>query len=150
MIYRNQLFRLASVPMIGLVIGLCVGLACGAGAKSVERGAVSAAVDCTTADRAKLEAQFGPVVEQAILRATGGDGKIDLPSLQQIGAALEADGWCVLERAVADLIAAATMKNPSAPAAAAAPLEAAELAAQLARMRVQKFGATQFQLGPTP
>lgn len=148
MISRNQLFRIASVPMIGLVIGLCVGMACGAGAKSVESGAVAAAVDCTTADRTKLEAQFGPTVEQAIQRATGMDGKVDTPSLQQIGNALEADGWCVLETEAAKLIAWVGSKVGTA--SAPAPLDAADLAAQVAKMRVQKFGATQFQLKPGP
>lgn len=117
--------------------------ACGATSKA----ALGDAVDCTTADRVKLEGQFGPTVEQAILRATGGDGKIDLPSLNVIGRSLEADGWCVLEKEVARLIASALTSNPSSPAAAAAPLDTADLRAKVSALRAAKFGATRFQLG---
>lgn len=140
--------RLGAVVVFGLLLGLCFGLACGSTTRAIGKAALADVVDCTAPDRAKLEAQFGPTVEQAILRATGGDGKVDLPSLQQIGSALESDGWCVLEHAVAQLIAAAT-KSPGT-ASAAASLDAQDLAAQLARLRVAKFGATRFELGAAP
>jgi hypothetical protein len=121
--------------------------ACGSTSKAVGKTVLADAIECTTADRVKLEAQFGPVFEQALQRAIGPDGKIDLPSLADIGRSLEVDGWCVLEHEVARLVAAALSKNPSAPAAAAAPLDAEDLAAKLAAMRVRKFGATRFQFG---
>lgn len=142
--------RLALVPLFGLMLGLCFGFACGATTKGLGKTAIAEAVDCTTPDRLKLEAQFGPTVEQAIQRATGMDGKIDVPSLQQIGDHLEADGWCVVETSAAKLIAWLATKIPNAPAAAAAPLDGPDLAAQIARLRVQKFGATQFQLAAGP
>jgi hypothetical protein len=124
--------------------------ACGSTSKAAGTAVLSDVVDCTTADRVKLETQFGPTVEQALQRATGLDGKVDLPSLTEIGRSLEADGWCVLEKEVARLMAAALTRNPSSPAAAAAPLDAEDLAGKLAVMRVHKFGATQFQLGGSP
>lgn len=124
--------------------------ACGSTSKAAGKAVLSDVVDCTTADRVKLETQFGPTVEQALQRATGLDGKVDLPSLTEIGRSLEADGWCVLEKEVARLMAAALTRNPSSPAAAAAPLDAEDLAGKLAVMRVHKFGATQFQLGGAP
>lgn len=146
MINRKSLFRLASIPLLGLAVGLIIGVACGSTAKSAETGAVAAVVDCTTSDRAKLEAQFGPTVEQAIQRATGVDGKIDVPSLQQIGGALEADGWCVLEAEAAKLIAwvGAKVGTASSPEQ----FDAADFAGQVTKLRVQKFGATQFKLKP--
>jgi hypothetical protein len=138
------------VAMIGAGGGAAIGmLACGSTGRVVEHAVVADIVECTTADRAKLEAQFGPAIEQALQRAIGLDGKIDVPSLSQVGAALEVDGWCVLEKEVARLIAAARNRNPSAPAAAAAQLDADDLAAKVAALRAQKFGATQFRLGGT-
>lgn len=142
--YSRTLIKTAGAGL--LVLALLAGgtqTACGATSKA----ALADAVDCTTADRVKLEGQFGPTVEQAILRATGGDGKIDLPSLNVIGRSLEADGWCVLEKEVARLIASALTSNPSSPAAAAAPLDAADLRAKVSALRAAKFGATRFQLG---
>lgn len=117
--------------------------ACGATSKAAGTTVLGDVVDCTAADRVKWEAQLAPGIEQAILRATGGDGKIDLPSLSEIGRALEADGWCVLERAVAQLLSAGAPKTASA----AAPLDAADLRAKVASLRVQKFGGTQFKIG---
>lgn len=138
--------RLGAVVLFGLILGLGVGLACGGAAKSIGKVALADVVSCTTPDRLKLEAQFGPTVEQALQRAMGMDGKIDVPSLQQITGHLEADGWCVVETEAAKLIAWVASKVGTA--SAAAPLDGPDLAAQLARLRVQKFGATQFQLGP--
>lgn len=130
-----------------LVVGLFLPaqMACGA-ASSAGKTVAADVVDCTSADRAKLEAQFGPAVEQAIQRATGADGKIDLPSLAQLSSAIETDGWCVVEKVAAQLIAAVVSRAPGT-ASAAAPLDPADLAAKISALRVQKFGATRFQLG---
>ena len=138
--------RLGAIVAFGLVLGVVFGFACGSTTKAIGKTALADVVDCTTVDRAKLEAQFGPTVEQALQRAMGVDGKIDVPSLQQITGHLEADGWCVVETEAAKLIAWVASKVGTA--SAAAPLDGPDLAAQLARLRVQKFGATQFQLGP--
>ncbi len=141
----RTLVKNASVILLLIVIGLSLSTSCGATSKAIGQGVLADTVDCTTSDRVKLEQQFGPTVEQALQRATRSDGKIDLPSLQQIGSSLETDGWCVLEREAAKLIAWAAGKIGTA--SAAAPLDAQDLAAQIARLRVQKFGATRFQLG---
>lgn len=140
--------RLGAVVLFGAILGLCLGLACGGATKSLGKAALADVVDCTTADRLKLEAQFGPTVEQALQRAMGMDGKIDLPSLQQITGHLEADGWCVVETEAAKLIAWVASKVGTA--SVAAPLDGPDLAAQLARLRVAKFGATRFELGAAP
>lgn len=146
MIGRIELRLVGAVSIFGLAIGLCFGLACGSTTKAIGKAALADAVDCTSTDRARLEAQFGPVVEQALQRAMGMDGKIDVPSLQQITGHLEADGWCVVETEAAKLISWVAGKVGTA--SAAAPLDGPDLAAQVARIRVEKFGATQFQLGP--
>lgn len=140
--------RLSAIVLFGLGVGVAVGMACGSTAKSVETGAAAAVVDCTAPDRAKLEAQFGPTVELALQRATGVDGKIDLPSLDTIGHSLEADGWCVLEHEAAKLIAWVAGKVPTGTASAPVALDPKDLAGKVAAMRVGKFGSMQFQLGP--
>jgi hypothetical protein len=142
----RTLVKNATVIMMLIIIGMSLStVSCGATSKSAGKAVLADVVDCTTADRLKLEEQFGPVVEQALQRATGIDGKIDLPSLQQIAGPLKADGWCVLERQAAKLIAWVAGKVGTA--SAAQPLDARDLAAQVARLRGQKFGTTQFQLG---
>lgn len=118
-------------------------------AKAIGKTTTGDVVTCTTSDRERIYAQFGPTMEQAIQRATGMDGKIDLPSLETITKSLTADGWCVVERTAGRLIAAALAKIDGSPQSAAAPIDARDLAAKVASLRVAKFGATQFQL-PTP
>lgn len=137
---------LGSVGAFGVVLGLVFGLSCGATSKAVGKAVLADAVDCTTVDRVKLEGQFGPTVELALQRAMGGDGKIDLPSLNEIGRSLEADGWCVLEKSVLRLL----FGGAPGTASAAAPLDAADLRAKVSTLRAAKFGATQFQFGRTP
>lgn len=132
--------RLAAVPAFGLMLGLAFGLACGATTKAA---VLADAVDCTTSDRVALEAQFGPTVELALQRAMGGDGKIDLPSLNEIGKDLELDGWCVLEKSVLRLLLAGAPGTASA----AAPVDAVDLRAKVSTLRAAKFGATRFRFG---
>lgn len=120
--------------------------ACGSTTKDTAKTVLTDVVDCTAADRLALETQFGPTLEQAFLRATGQDGKVDLPSLQQLTSSLKADGWCVAERTAAKLIAWVASKAGTA--SATAPLDTRDLAAKIAAIRVQKFGATQFNVGP--
>lgn len=136
-----------------LVLGLLTGpqLACSAAtAKGAAKAGLADVVSCTTADRQALYEQFGPTMEQAIQRATGSDGKIDFPSLNSVTASLKADGWCVAERVAAQLIAAVLKHIPGAPMSAAAPLDAQDLAAKIAALRVAKFGATRFEIGAPP
>lgn len=144
----RTLVKNASVILLLLVVGLAVSAsACGATSKAAGKTALVDAVDCTAPDRAALEAQFGPTVEQALQRAIGLDGKIDLPSLNQIGASLEVDGWCVLEHEAARLIAWTATKIPGAPAAATEPLNAQDLRAKLGALRAAKFPGVRFQVG---
>lgn len=144
----RTLVKNATVILFLFALGIAAGsMACGATTKKVETGAVAAAVECTAPDRAKLEAQFGPTVEQALQRAIGLDGKIDVPSLNQIGGALDADGWCVLETEAAKLIAWVATKVPNAPAAAAAPLDPRDLSAKLGSLRAAKFPGVVFRVG---
>lgn len=146
--YSRTLVKNASVILILLVVGLAAtSSACGATSKAAGKTALTDAVDCTAPDRAALEAQFGPTVEAALQRAIGLDGKIDLPSLNQIGASLEADGWCVLEREAARLIAWTATKIPNAPAAAAAPIDAQDLRSKLGALRAAKFPGVRFDVG---
>jgi len=143
----RSLVKAASAALLLMALGTMVGTmtACGSTSKAAEKAVLADVVDCTTADRVKLEQQFGPTVELALQRALGGDGKIDLPSLDQIGHDLQADGWCVLEREAAKLIAWTAAKVGTA--SAAAPLDAQDLAAKVKAMRTAKFGATRFQFG---
>jgi hypothetical protein len=138
-------------PAIAVAIGISMAWACGAPPKAtaISAGKVALAdvVDCTSGDRAKVVAQFGPTMEQLLQRAVGLDGRVDMPSLEGVTHSLEADGWCVLEHAAIQLMSAALTKIPGAPQSAAAPLDAPDLAAKLARLRVEKFGATQFTTG---
>ncbi|HEX6022571.1 MAG TPA: hypothetical protein VFZ00_11290 [Solirubrobacter sp.] len=142
----RSLVKAASAALILMALGTGVAsmTACGSTSKAAGKDVLSAAVDCTAPDRAKLEAQIGPTIELALQRSLGADGKIDLPSLDQIGHTLELDGWCVLETEAAKLIAWATTKVGTA--SAAQPFDAKDLASKLAAMRAAKFGATQFKL----
>jgi hypothetical protein len=143
--YSRTLVKTAGILLV-VMFGLgSTQTACGATSKAAGKAALADAVDCTTADRVKLETQFGPTVELALQRAMGGDGKIDLPSLNEIGKALEADGWCVLEKSVARLLLAGMPGTASA----AAPLDAADLRAKVGALRAAKFGAVRFDLGPS-
>lgn len=117
-------------------------------AKVIGKTAAGDVVACTTSDRERIYAQFGPTMEQAFQRAIGMDGKIDLPSLESVTKSLTADGWCVVERTAGQIIAAALAKIHGSTQSAAAPIDAQDLAAKIASLRVAKFGATQFQLPP--
>lgn len=140
----NLLASLAAVvALAALAIAFC---SCGPKTKAVAKNGVSDIVDCTTPDRLKLEAQFGPTVEQMIARATGDDGKVDLPSLDAATKALEADGWCVLEKTVSRLLAA--VFAPGAPHSS--PLESSDLRAKVDQLRARKFGATRFDVSTGP
>ena len=147
----RSLVKASGAALLLMALGIGTGsTACSSTTRGAAHAVAGDVVDCTAPDRVKLEAQFGPSIEQALQRAVGLDGKVDLPSLDAIGHSLEADGWCVLEHAAAQLISAALSKIPGAPAAATAPLDIKDLAAKVAAMRVGKFGATQFELGAAP
>lgn len=137
----------AAAPMV-LVFLFASQVGC-ATTKAVGATALGDVVDCTTSDRLRVEAQFGPTVEQLIAKATGLDGKIDLPTLSSVANSLEVDGWCVVEKAAAQLIAEVLSRSPSPLGAAAspAPFDPADLAAKVALVRTKKFGATRFSLG---
>lgn len=134
----------AGILAVLFLAGVTSQMACGSASKSAAKTVAGDAIDCTTPDRLKLEAQFGPTIELALQRAIGQDGKIDLPSLNQIGRPLEADGWCVLEREAARLIAWVTTKVGTA--SAEAPLDAADLAGKLGGLRAAKFPDASFRV----
>lgn len=148
----RTLVKNASVILFLFALGVAANMiACGATSKAAGKTALADAVDCTAPDRAALEAQFGPTVEAALQRAIGLDGNIDLPSLNQIGASLEADGWCVLEREAARLIAWTATKIPAGAIArvdaTTASLNAQDLRAKLGALRAAKFPGVRFEVG---
>lgn len=67
-----------------------------------------AAVDCGKELAKKEVSQWTPMVKQVVSRATDqSTGKIDWPSVDDATSALRAEGFCVVKKTVADLVAQA-------------------------------------------
>ncbi len=58
-------------------------------------------IDCTTSSAKGIEKQFGPVVDQLLLDAAGGDGRVDWSIVKSATKSFAAEaGGCVLAGAV--------------------------------------------------
>jgi hypothetical protein len=127
------------IAMLGLVA--CSWL------KSETKATAATVVDCASAQAKDLTEQLAPTFEQVLDRATGGDGKIDWPSVDDATSRLKATAWCALENTVARLLSRVPM--PGAPQSSPLEQNPDELRAGLAELRAKRFAGVTFKTTPT-
>lgn len=125
------------------VISLVLAVGCPA-AKDEATFIKDGVVDCAKAQAAKAVAEFAPMAEQVITRATDGTGKIDWPSIEDATANLKEAGWCAVEVAMSRLLA--HVAKAGGVMSSGVRLDAEDAQANLARLRAQRFGNTKFEV----
>lgn len=98
----------------------------------------STVIDCTAQQAAKLTTELAPTFEQLLTRATGGDGKVDWPSIDDATRNLSEIGWCALENTVARMLS--QIPQAGAPQSSPVPMGYDELMHGMAALRYKKFG----------
>lgn len=123
--------------------GLCVASPGCAWLKGEGKAAGKTVVDCTVAQAKKLTAEFAPTFEQLLQRATGNDGRIDWPSIEDATRNLSEVGWCALENTVARML----QQIPAAgsPQSSPLPMGYDELMHGLAELRHKKHQGKTFK-----
>lgn len=97
--------RVGAMVMIALIFGSIVIGACswwkGGGAETTR----AAILDCTTKNATSLTKEFGGLYELAIVKATGGDGKVDWAQVKDVTKDFAIDsGMCVANNVIGDLL----------------------------------------------
>jgi urease gamma subunit len=140
---------LSTSLLILLALAVFLG-GCGAAQRDRVKGIV---VDCTVDNVDTLTDQFGPLVKQAILQATGGDGRVDTDALLLAARNFGRDtGACVLASVVAGYlasppaIASSNAGGHDRPQSAPIELDIESLRASFERVRTELFGGAQYKL----
>jgi hypothetical protein len=121
-----------------LIVGACAWL------KSEAKESSQTVVDCTVVQAKKLTTELSPTFAQLLTRATGGDGKIDWPSIDDATRSLSELGWCALENTVARLVREIPLKG--GPQSSPLPMGYDELMHGMAALRHKRFEGVAFKV----
>lgn len=129
------------------IAGLCSLVAC-SWLKSETKQTASTVVDCASQQAKELTEQLSPTFEQLLDRATGGDGRIDWPSIDDATSRLKATAWCALENTVARILS----RVPLSDGVMSSPLEQnrEQLLGGVADLRRRKFAGVTFENASSP
>jgi len=139
------LSKFAPKIMVLLFVGAASASLSGCGPVKTEgKAALHTVVDCGIEQAVKATREWSPALEQLLQRATGADGHVDWPSIDDATKNLSELGWCALENTVSRLIR--YVPTPGAPQSS--PTEPAQLEQGLAELRAKRYGATEFKPAP--
>jgi hypothetical protein len=112
--------------------------------KGEGKAASKTVVDCTAQQAKKLTTELSPTFEQLLTRATGGDGRVDWPSIEDATRNLTEIGWCALENTVAHLLS--QIPQAGSPQSSPVPMGYDELMHGMAVLRHKKFEGKTFKM----
>jgi len=115
-----------------ILLALIVSLGCGPKTEGTMHTVGATLIDCMTPQANQLKKEFGPVVDYALLRAVGADGKLDRDAIKAAAVNFGVStGACVLADAVSRLGTLVRKAMTSAPQSEAAKVDFDDLNASL-------------------
>jgi hypothetical protein len=135
-------FELAALLMFVSIGAVLVPLMACVHARAAGAELASSVIDCTTQNAKSLTQQFGPALEQLIVRSIGGDGKVDTEGLADATKSFGLQtGFCVLENVTTKIIS--ELASPEAPKSS--PIDASQLKAAVTALGDKRFPGVRFK-----